>query len=43
MIGFLGDLAIGLLIMAVVLGWLDARKTRGSGLPRGRGEERHES
>ena len=43
MIGFIGDLAIGLLIMAVVLGWLDARKTRGSGLPRGRREGSHES
>ena len=27
MIGFIGDLAIGLLIMAAILGWLDARKT----------------
>jgi hypothetical protein len=26
-IGFIGDLAIGLLIMAAVLGWLDSRKT----------------
>ena len=39
MIGFLGDLALGLLFMAVVLGWLDARKTRGYGARRGRRED----
>lgn len=27
MITFIGDLALGLLIMAAILGWLDSRKT----------------
>ena len=40
MIGFIGDLALGLLIMAAVLGWLDARKTATRRVKR---EDRHES
>ena len=36
---FIGDLAIGLLVMLLVLGWLDARKTRGFGVRRGRKED----
>jgi hypothetical protein len=39
LIGFIGDLAIGLLLMAAILGWLDARKTRGYGARRGRRED----
>jgi hypothetical protein len=42
MIGFIGDLAIGLLITSVFLGWLDAHKTRGFGALRGHGEDWHE-
>lgn len=39
MTAFIFDLAVGLLITGLVLGLLDARKTRGYGVRRGRKED----